>query len=232
MAPSSVAHGSGSETVGSALGGTPIARPSATTVWVSPGHGARLRPASLYPHARGSVLVPLALLGLQERLEAAVMARVAGALSFDVGGEHLVATEHCCVFVPGGQPHTVANLGQDEVRWLTVCTPPPAGDVVLGRGMRDGPRRLVDGLPGRVKVLVRGSDGSGRVAVMDNVIEVGHEGPPLHHHPFDEAFYVLDGVLTFRLHDRDVTCRAGELAFAPAGCRRSSPTAAIAMAGC
>jgi hypothetical protein len=30
----------------------------------------RLRPASLYPHARGSVLVPLALFGLPERLEA------------------------------------------------------------------------------------------------------------------------------------------------------------------
>ena len=68
-----------------------------------------------------------------------------------------------------------------------------------------------------MKVLVRGGDGSGRVAIMDNVIERGHEGPPLHHHPFDEAFYVIDGVLTFRLDDRDVVCRAGELAFAPGG---------------
>jgi hypothetical protein len=31
--------------------------------------GRRLRPASLYPHARGSVLVPLALFGLPERIE-------------------------------------------------------------------------------------------------------------------------------------------------------------------
>ena len=142
---------------------------------------------------------------------------LAGALSFDVGGERLVATEHCCVFVPGGQPHTVANLDQDEARWLTVCTPPPADDVVLGRGMRHGPRRPVEDLPGRVKVLVRGSDGSGRVAIMDNVIEAGHEGPLLHHHPFDEAFYVIDGVLTFRLDDHDSTCRAGEATFAPGG---------------
>jgi mannose-6-phosphate isomerase-like protein (cupin superfamily) len=142
---------------------------------------------------------------------------LAGALSFDVGGELLVAGTHRCVFVPGGQPHTVANLGQDEARWLTVCTPPPAGEVVLGDGIRDGPARPIDQLPGRVKVLVRGSDGSGRVAIMDNVIEAGHEGPLLHHHPFDEAFYVIDGVLTFRLDDHDSTCRAGEATFAPGG---------------
>src|SRR5215212_5603270 len=121
---------------------------------------------------------------------------LAGALSFDVGGELLVAGTHRCVFVPGGQPHTVANLGQDEARWLTVCTPPPAGEVVLGGGIRDGPARPIDQLPGRVKVLVRGSDGSGRVAIMDNVIE---------------------GVLTFRLDDHDSMCRAGEATFAPGG---------------
>jgi len=89
--------------------------------------------------------------------------------------------------------------------------------MVVGRGTWDGAARPVDDLPGRVKVLVRGRDGRGRVAIMDNVIERGHEGPPLHHHPFDEAFYVIDGVLTFRLDDHDVTCRAGELAFAPGG---------------
>jgi quercetin dioxygenase-like cupin family protein len=142
---------------------------------------------------------------------------LAGALTFDVGGELLVAEQHRCVFVPGDEPHAVANLGGEEARWLTICTPPPAGEVLVGRGMRDGVPRAVDDLPGRVKVLVRGGDGSGRVAIMDNVIEQGHEGPPLHHHAFDEAFYVLDGVLTFRLDDRDVVRRAGELAFAAGG---------------
>jgi len=55
------------------------------------------------------------------------------------------------------------------------------------------------------------------VAVMDDAIEVGHVGPPLHHHAFGEAFYVIDGVLTFRLGDEDVTCSRGELAFASGG---------------
>src|SRR5215218_2695189 len=142
---------------------------------------------------------------------------LAGALTVDVAGERLVAEKYHCVFVPGGEVHAVANLAGEETRWLTVCTPPPAGEVVIGSATRDGAARPVDELPGRVKVLVRGRDGSGRVAIMDNVIARGHEGPPLHHHSFDEAFYVIEGVLTFRLDDHDVTCRAGELAFAPGG---------------
>ena len=40
-------------------------------------------------------------------------------------------------------------------------------------------------------------------------------GPPLHHHDFDEAFYVLEGELTFQVGDEIVTGGRGELAFAP-----------------
>jgi mannose-6-phosphate isomerase-like protein (cupin superfamily) len=39
--------------------------------------------------------------------------------------------------------------------------------------------------------------------------------PPLHHHDFDEGFYVLEGELTFQLGDEIVVKRAGEFAFAP-----------------
>ena len=52
---------------------------------------------------------------------------------------------------------------------------------------------------------------------MDNTVGAGAQGPPLHHHDFDEAFYVLDGELTFQLGDELLTRRAGELAFAPRG---------------
>jgi uncharacterized RmlC-like cupin family protein len=45
----------------------------------------------------------------------------------------------------------------------------------------------------------------------------GFAGPPLHYHDFDEAFYVLEGELTFRLGDELFTRKAGELAFAPRG---------------
>jgi quercetin dioxygenase-like cupin family protein len=64
------------------------------------------------------------------------------------------------------------------------------------------------------RVLLRSEDSGGEVAV----IEVGGGArPPLHHHDFDEAFYVLEGELTFRLRDELFTRKAGELAFAPRG---------------
>ncbi|HEY4427165.1 MAG TPA: cupin domain-containing protein [Solirubrobacteraceae bacterium] len=42
-------------------------------------------------------------------------------------------------------------------------------------------------------------------------------GPPLHHHDFDEAFYVLEGELTFQLGEQLRTAGPGELVFAPRG---------------
>jgi mannose-6-phosphate isomerase-like protein (cupin superfamily) len=43
------------------------------------------------------------------------------------------------------------------------------------------------------------------------------DGPPLHHHDFDETFYVLDGALTFQLGDEVVTRGPGSVTFAPRG---------------
>jgi len=68
-----------------------------------------------------------------------------------------------------------------------------------------------------IRVLLRGEDSDGKVAVVDNDVAAGFGGPPLHHHDFDEAFYVIEGELTFQLGDERFTRRAGELAFAPRG---------------
>ena len=43
------------------------------------------------------------------------------------------------------------------------------------------------------------------------------DGPPLHHHDFDEAFYVLEGELTFQLGEELRTAGAGTLTWAPRG---------------
>jgi quercetin dioxygenase-like cupin family protein len=67
------------------------------------------------------------------------------------------------------------------------------------------------------KVLVRSEQSGGRVGVIESVMPAGAAGPPLHTHEFDEAFYVLDGELTFKLDGELVTVGAGELAFAPGG---------------
>ena len=42
-------------------------------------------------------------------------------------------------------------------------------------------------------------------------------GPRLHHHDFDEAFYVLEGELTFQLGEELATAGPGSLTFAPRG---------------
>jgi quercetin dioxygenase-like cupin family protein len=63
-------------------------------------------------------------------------------------------------------------------------------------------------------VLLRSEQSGGQVAV----VELSGGGrPPLHRHDFDEAFYVLEGELTFQLGDDVFTRRAGELAFAERG---------------
>jgi mannose-6-phosphate isomerase-like protein (cupin superfamily) len=53
--------------------------------------------------------------------------------------------------------------------------------------------------------------------VIENVVPAGAAGPFLHRHDFDEAFYMLEGELTFQVEDRLVDARAGDLAFAPRG---------------
>jgi mannose-6-phosphate isomerase-like protein (cupin superfamily) len=67
------------------------------------------------------------------------------------------------------------------------------------------------------QVLVRSEQSAGRVGIVESVMPSGAAGPPLHKHDFDEAFFVLDGELTFHLGGSLVTIGAGELAFAPGG---------------
>jgi quercetin dioxygenase-like cupin family protein len=65
------------------------------------------------------------------------------------------------------------------------------------------------------KVLLRSEESGGVVSMVETASPVGFAGPPLHIHDFDEAFYVLEGELTFQLEDRLFTAGPGELAFAP-----------------
>jgi mannose-6-phosphate isomerase-like protein (cupin superfamily) len=66
-------------------------------------------------------------------------------------------------------------------------------------------------------VRLRGEQTAGELALVENTVPAGWGGPPLHHHAFDETFYVLDGELTFQLGDERVVRRRGELAFAARG---------------
>jgi quercetin dioxygenase-like cupin family protein len=67
------------------------------------------------------------------------------------------------------------------------------------------------------RVLLRSEQSDGQVSVTESTMPAGAKGPPLHLHDFDEAFYVLDGELTFQLGDELSTAGPGELAFALRG---------------
>ena len=66
-------------------------------------------------------------------------------------------------------------------------------------------------------VLLRGEESDDQVAIIELTVPAGWDGPPLHHHAFDEAFYLLDGELTFQLGDELVTAGPGSVTFAPRG---------------
>jgi quercetin dioxygenase-like cupin family protein len=67
------------------------------------------------------------------------------------------------------------------------------------------------------RVLLRSEQTEGAVSLIEVSASTERKGPSLHHHDFDETFYVLEGELTFRLRDELFTRGAGELAFAPRG---------------
>ena len=66
-------------------------------------------------------------------------------------------------------------------------------------------------------VLLRSEETGGHVAAIEITVAAGWGGPPLHHHDFDEAFYVLAGELTFQVGDELATAGPGAVAFAPRG---------------
>jgi mannose-6-phosphate isomerase-like protein (cupin superfamily) len=66
------------------------------------------------------------------------------------------------------------------------------------------------------RVLLRSEDSDGEISVIETAPGPG-AGPPLHHHDFDETFYVMAGELTFQLRDEITTAGPGQLVFAPRG---------------
>ncbi len=67
----------------------------------------------------------------------------------------------------------------------------------------------------RTHVLLRSEETDGEVSIIENVLPAGMKGPHLHTHDFDEAFYVMEGEITFQVEDQIITRGPGELAFAP-----------------
>jgi quercetin dioxygenase-like cupin family protein len=72
-------------------------------------------------------------------------------------------------------------------------------------------------MPPRFKILLPTEQTANAVGIVEISVPPSWEGPPLHHHDFDESFYVLDGELTFQLGETLRTGGPGDLVFAPRG---------------
>jgi quercetin dioxygenase-like cupin family protein len=81
-----------------------------------------------------------------------------------------------------------------------------------------GEGRTVQGpAGGPLTFKVRGEQTDGRLTVLENVVAPG-DGPPLHRHDAqDEAWYVIEGELRFRLGDELATAPAGSFVYVPRG---------------
>ncbi len=53
-------------------------------------------------------------------------------------------------------------------------------------------------------------------SLMETVL-AENAGPPLHDHPWDEAYYVVEGEVRFTLGERELTVKSGDFIYAPAG---------------
>ncbi|HWI22908.1 MAG TPA: cupin domain-containing protein [Baekduia sp.] len=67
------------------------------------------------------------------------------------------------------------------------------------------------------EVLLRSEQTDGAASIIEIVAPAEWDGPPLHHHDFDEAFRLLEGTLTFQVGDEVFTRSAGEFTFIPRG---------------
>jgi mannose-6-phosphate isomerase-like protein (cupin superfamily) len=69
----------------------------------------------------------------------------------------------------------------------------------------------------RSRIALASRDTGGTIGIVENLVQSGWPGPPLHHHAFDETFCILDGELTFQLGADRVVGRRGDTLFVPRG---------------
>ena len=89
---------------------------------------------------------------------------------------------------------------------------------------RDGANETFNLIGERFTVLASGEE-TGSYEAFIQVVPPG-AGPPLHSHPWDEAFYVLEGELVFRTDAKETRAPSGTFVHFPSGTPHafSSPT--------
>ena len=82
--------------------------------------------------------------------------------------------------------------------------------------MRQGEGEALSVMGAGVRFLCP-SDKTGQSWSMMEVTLPRRAGPPAHHHPWDEAYYVVAGEVRFGLDGREVMAKAGDFIYAPGG---------------
>ena len=67
------------------------------------------------------------------------------------------------------------------------------------------------------RITLAAHETGGTIGIVENVVEPGWPGPPLHHHAFDETFCILEGELTFQVGADRRMGRAGDTLFVVRG---------------
>lgn len=81
--------------------------------------------------------------------------------------------------------------------------------------VKDGAGEALQVMGAQVKFLCTGEKTGGGWSLMETAVPEG-SGPPPHRHPWDEAYFVLEGEVRFSLEGREQLFRAGDFIYAPA----------------
>jgi quercetin dioxygenase-like cupin family protein len=82
--------------------------------------------------------------------------------------------------------------------------------------VRQGAGETLNVLGVALRFLCRAEDTRQAWSLMENVIPL-NAGPPPHHHPWDEAYFVTSGEVEFQIGDRRERIGAGDFVYAPGG---------------
>jgi quercetin dioxygenase-like cupin family protein len=81
---------------------------------------------------------------------------------------------------------------------------------------RQGEGKLLNILGTQTKFLCTGEKTDKAWSLMEVVLPK-HSGPPPHEHPWDEAYYVVEGQVRFVVDGREELIKAGDFLYAPGG---------------
>jgi quercetin dioxygenase-like cupin family protein len=82
--------------------------------------------------------------------------------------------------------------------------------------LKRGEGETLSAMGAEVRFLVSG-DTTGRAWSLTECDAPKDSGPPPHNHPWDEAYYILEGAVRFTIDGRETVANPGDFLFVPAG---------------